>query len=76
MEHSGKHFIAIIGGSVAGSEAAYMLAKKGFRVVVFDQKNLPYGKIEDGLPKWHVGLRNKEERLIDERLNHPNIRFP
>ena len=75
MEHSGKHFIAIIGGSVAGSEAAYMLAKKGFRVVVFDQKNLPYGKIEDGLPKWHVGLRNKEERLIDERLNHPNIRF-
>lgn len=75
MEHSGKHFIAIIGGSVAGSEAGYMLAEKGFRVVVFDQKNLPYGKIEDGLPKWHVGLRNKEERLIDERLNHPNIRF-
>ena len=75
MEHSGKHFIAIIGGSVAGSEAAFMLAEKGFRVVVFDQKNLPYGKIEDGLPKWHVGLRNKEERLIDERLTHPNIRF-
>ncbi|MCB0495055.1 MAG: FAD-dependent oxidoreductase [Cyclobacteriaceae bacterium] len=75
MEHSGKHFIAIIGGSVAGSEAAFMLAERGFRVVVFDQKNLPYGKIEDGLPKWHVGLRNKEERLIDERLSHPNIRF-
>lgn len=75
MEHSGKHFIAIVGGSVAGSEAAFMLAEKGFRVVVFDQKNLPYGKIEDGLPKWHVGLRNKEERLIDERLTHPNIRF-
>ncbi len=75
MEHSGKHFIAIIGGSVAGSEAAFILAKKGFRVVVFDQKNLPYGKIEDGLPKWHIGLRNKEEQKIDERLSHPNIRF-
>ncbi len=75
MEHSEKHFIAIIGGSVAGSEAAFILAEKGFRVVVFDQKNLPYGKIEDGLPKWHVGLRNKEEKKIDERLSHPNIRF-
>lgn len=75
MGHSGKHFIAIIGGSVAGSEAAFILAEKGFRVVVFDQKNLPYGKIEDGLPKWHVGLRNKEEKKIDERLSHPNIRF-
>ncbi len=75
MGHSGKHFIAIIGGSVAGSEAAFILAEKGFRVVVFDQKNLPYGKIEDGLPKWHVGLRDKEEKKIDERLNHPNIRF-
>lgn len=75
MGHSGKHFIAIIGGSVAGSEAAHILAEKGFRVVVFDQKNLPYGKIEDGLPKWHVGLRDKEEKKIDERLGHPNIQF-
>lgn len=75
MEHSGKHFIAIIGGSVAGSEAAHILAQKGFRVVVFDQKNLPYGKIEDGLPKWHIGLRDKEEAKIDERLSHPNVRF-
>jgi NADPH-dependent glutamate synthase beta subunit-like oxidoreductase len=75
MGNSGKHFIAIIGGSVAGSEAAYILAEKGFRVVVFDQKNLPYGKIEDGLPKWHVGLRDKEEQKIDDRLSHPNIRF-
>ena len=75
MGHSGKHFIAIIGGSIAGSEAAFILAEKGFRVVVFDQKNLPYGKIEDGLPKWHIGLRDKEEKKIDERLSHPNIRF-
>jgi len=75
MDHYNKHFIAIIGGSVAGSEAAFILADKGFRVVVFDQKNLSYGKIEDGLPSWHVGLRNKEEANIDKRLNHENIRF-
>jgi NADPH-dependent glutamate synthase beta subunit-like oxidoreductase len=75
MNHYGKHFVAIIGGSVAGSEAAYMLAGKGIRVVVFDQKDLPYGKIEDGLPKWHAGLRDKEEKLIDERLSHEGVRF-
>ena len=75
MNHYNKHFIAIIGGSVAGSEAAYILAQKGFRVVVFDQKKLSYGKIEDGLPSWHIGLRNKEESNIDHRLNHENIRF-
>jgi len=75
MEHSGHHFIAVIGGSVSGSEAALQLAEKGFRVVVFDQLALPYGKIEDGLPKWHVKLRDKEEDAIDKKLMHPNIRF-
>ena len=75
MNHYGKHFVAVIGGSVAGSEAAWLLAEKGYRVVVFDQKMLPYGKIEDGLPKWHIGLRDKEEAAIDQRLMHPNIRF-
>jgi len=75
MEHSGHHFIAVIGGSVSGSEAALQLAEKGFRVVVFDQMALPYGKIEDGLPKWHVKLRDKEETNIDQKLMHKNIRF-
>lgn len=74
-DHYGKHFVAIIGGSVAGSEAAALLSEHDHRAVVFDQKNLPYGKIEDGLPSWHVGLRDKEEDAIDGRLNHPNIRF-
>jgi NADPH-dependent glutamate synthase beta subunit-like oxidoreductase len=72
---SGHHFIAIFGGAVAGSEAAFQLAQKGFRVVVFDQAVLPYGKIEDGLPKWHYKLRDKEEQNIDQKINHPNIRF-
>ncbi len=75
LKESGHHFIAIFGGAVAGSEAAYQLAKRGFRVVVFDQGLLPYGKIEDGLPKWHWKLRNKEEQNIDQKINQPNIRF-
>ena len=75
MNHYGKHFVAIIGGSVAGSEAAILLAEKGYRVAVFDQKMLPYGKIEDGLPNWKVGLRDKEEAAIDKRLSHEGVRF-
>jgi len=75
MEHSGHHFVAIFGGSIAGSEAAFQLAQRGFRVVVFDQNTLPYGKIEDGLPLWHIKLRDKVEQRIDDKLMHPNIRF-
>ncbi len=75
MVHSGHHFVAIFGGAVAGSEAAHQLASRGFRVIVFDQNVLPYGKIEDGLPKWHDKLRDKEEQRINEKLSHPNVRF-
>ncbi len=70
-----KHFIALIGGSISGSEAANMLASKGYKVIVFEMNDLPYGKIEDGLPKWHVGLRDKQEKNIDSKLDHENIRF-
>ncbi len=75
MTHSGHHYVAIFGGAVAGSEAAFQMAKRGFRVVVFDQNPLPYGKIEDGLPKWHDKLRDKEEEKINEKLSHPNVQF-
>ncbi len=70
-----KHYIAIIGGSISGSEAAFTLATKGFKVVIFEMNDLPYGKIEDGLPKWHVGLRDKQEKNIDQKLNHENILY-
>ena len=73
--NSKKHYIAIIGGSISGSEAAYILAEKGYRVVVFEMNDLPYGKIEDGLPNWHINLRNKQEKNIDQKLIHPNIRY-
>ena len=75
IKETGHHFVAIFGGAVAGAEAGHQLANRGFRVVVFDQSLLPYGKIEDGLPKWHYKLRNKEENNINEKISHPNIRF-
>ena len=36
---------------------------------------LPYGKIEEGLPNWHIKLRNKQINEIDKKLNLPNVRF-
>jgi len=72
---SKNHYIAIIGGSVSGSEAAAILAQKGYKVVVFDQNKLPYGKLEDGLPMWHSSLRDRQEDAIDEKLDHPNITY-
>ena len=70
-----KHMVAIFGGAVSGAEAAYQLSQKGISVFVFDQNTLPYGKIEDGLPKWHVKLRDKEEKKINEKLSHPLVTY-
>lgn len=69
------HFVAIFGGAVAGAEATAQLASRGIRVAVFEQNPLPYGKIEDGLPKWHVKLRDKEEQKIDEKIDHPYVSY-
>jgi NADPH-dependent glutamate synthase beta subunit-like oxidoreductase len=74
MIHPG-HYVAIFGGAVSGAEAAYQLSQRGIRVVVFDQQTLPYGKIEDGLPKWHVKLRDKEEGNINEKLSNEFVEF-
>jgi ferredoxin--NADP+ reductase len=69
------HIVAIFGGAVAGSEAAKKLTERGIRCVVFEQSSLPYGKLESGLPKWHVKLRNQNESRIDEKLKHPLVEF-
>ncbi len=74
MAHPGQ-FVAIFGGAVSGAEAAAQLSRRGIHSVVFDQNALPYGKIEDGLPKWHVRLRNREIARIDEKLSSPLVHF-
>lgn len=70
-----RHLVAIFGGAVSGSEAAHQLAERGVSSIVFDQNILPYGKIEDGLPKWHAKLRDKEESKIDQKLSHELVTF-
>jgi NADPH-dependent glutamate synthase beta subunit-like oxidoreductase len=65
----------VIGGAVAGAEVAGALAERGVEVVVFEQNRRPYGKIEDGLPRWHVALREKEYESIGSKLSLPNVSF-
>src|SRR5262249_5305019 len=44
-------------------------------VAVIEQNPRPFGKIEDGLPRWHVKQRKDEYEEINRRLDHPNIQF-
>ncbi len=70
-----EYAIAIVGGATAGAEAADIFAKHGILTVVFEQNARPYGKVEDGLPKWHVALRQKEYRTIDTKLSQEHVHF-
>ncbi|MGH7864138.1 MAG: hypothetical protein ACREQB_04055 [Candidatus Binataceae bacterium] len=70
-----RHVIAIVGAATAGSEIARILAERGTLVIVIEQNPRPYGKIEDGLPRWHVKQRLDEYERINSRLAHPNIEY-
>jgi ferredoxin--NADP+ reductase len=70
-----RHVVAVIGAATAGSEIARILARRGALVIVLEQNLRPYGKIEDGLPRWHVKQRKDEYEEINQRLEHPNIEF-
>jgi NADPH-dependent glutamate synthase beta subunit-like oxidoreductase len=70
-----RHVVAVVGGATAGAEIARILAGRGSQVIVIEQNPRPYGKIEDGLPRWHVKQRRDEYAEIDRRLDHPNIEF-
>lgn len=75
MSNNGEYFVAIIGGAVSGSVSAEILADKGIRVAVFEQNTRPYGKIEDGLPRWHVEQRKQEYGKIDARVKKPGVYY-
>src|SRR5580704_7173394 len=75
MKDKPYHFVAIVGGAIAGSVAAEILADQGIRVVVIEQNKKPYGKIEDGLPRWHREQRKQEYSRIDARLKKPGVFF-
>jgi ferredoxin/flavodoxin---NADP+ reductase len=74
-KQTARHVVAVVGGATAGAEIARILAGRGAQVIVIEQNPRPYGKIEDGLPRWHVKQRRDEYAEIDRRLDHPNIEF-
>ena len=70
-----RFVVAVVGAATAGSEIARILAVRGVKVVVIEQNPRPYGKIEDGLPRWHVKQRKDEYEEINKRLDHPAIEY-
>jgi ferredoxin--NADP+ reductase len=75
MTNNGNYFVAVVGGAISGSVAAEILADRGIRVAVIEQNKRPYGKIEDGLPRWHVEQRKQEYARIDARMKKPGVYF-
>jgi ferredoxin--NADP+ reductase len=75
MPDTGRYFVAVVGGAISGSVAAEILADRGIRVAVIEQNKRPYGKIEDGLPRWHVEQRKQEYGRIDARLKKSGVYF-
>ncbi|MCZ6465610.1 MAG: FAD-dependent oxidoreductase [Proteobacteria bacterium] len=70
-----RHCVAVIGGATAGAEVAGRLAELDAEVVVFEMNPRPYGKIEDGLPRWHKALRRKEYETISGKLTRAGVHF-
>jgi ferredoxin--NADP+ reductase len=75
MAKNRQYFVAVVGGAISGSVAAEILADHGIRVAVIEQNKRPYGKIEDGLPRWHVEQRRQEYGRIDARLRKSGVYF-
>jgi len=67
--------VLIIGGAVSGSTAAKKLIDAGIRSVVVEQNRMPYGKIEDGLPRWHDKQRSGEYDKIDEIISNELVDY-
>ena len=67
--------VLIIGGAVSGSTAVKKLTDKGIRCVVVEQNRMPYGKIEDGLPRWHEKQRISEYFKIDDIISNDLVDF-
>lgn len=64
-----KEKIAVIGSGPAGLAAAYSLAKKGYKVKVFDRHPYPGGMLMIGVPKYRLPREEilKEIKLLEEQ---------
>ena len=75
VDTSGPKVVLVAGCAVAGSEAVAQFAQQGILTIAMEQNARPYGKIEDGLPRWHVKLRRQEYDKINAKLDNLNVCF-
>ncbi|OOM76834.1 glutamate synthase [NADPH] small chain [Clostridium puniceum] len=62
-----KDRIAIIGGGPAGVTIAFILAKKGYKITIFDSKNKIGGVLRYGIPEYRLSnylIDKLEDKLI------------
>ncbi|MCX7831835.1 MAG: FAD-dependent oxidoreductase [Actinobacteria bacterium] len=69
FEERYKEKIAVVGSGPAGLAAAYSLAKKGYRVKVFDRHPYPGGMLMIGVPKYRLPREEilKEIELLEKQ---------
>lgn len=63
-----KDRIAIIGGGPAGLTIAFILARKGYKVTIFDSKNKIGGVLRYGIPEYRLPnylIDKLEDKLIE-----------
>lgn len=63
-----KDRIAIIGGGPAGLTIAFILAKKGYKITIFDSKNKIGGVLRYGIPEYRLPnylIDKLEDKLIE-----------
>ncbi|MBF0385281.1 MAG: FAD-dependent oxidoreductase [Candidatus Omnitrophica bacterium] len=63
-ENNGKR-IAVIGGGPSGLFAAYKLAKKGYRVTVFESLEKPGGVLRYGVPEFRLPKKVLDSDISD-----------
>ena len=61
-----NNYISVIGGGLAGSEAAYQIAKRGIKVKLYEMK--PVNSFKSNLHTNACGLLKEELRLLDSLL--------
>lgn len=63
-----KDKIAIIGGGPAGLTIAFILAKKGYKITIFDSKNKIGGVLRYGIPEYRLPnclIDKLEDKLVE-----------
>ena len=65
---------AIIGAGVAGLTAARQLARKGYRVTIFEKQPVPGGVMWTGVPEWRLPrdvITEETEQILRARYRDP-----